>query len=334
MAKKGEEDPRWIVEAREDGKNVNAWHWTETDFSNWAKNKVNDLLANQSYENDQIEYKTKTVTTQGDVSVNTRKKKKKKTFLFYELDVTIPVEGNLKSNPSTTFKGTIQLPYISEENDDTDFEIKITVEGDSKDHQTFKDNLRSHSTTVLREKIPQMLKELRDTALGTTQLQLKQTPTAKLDKLEVVTPPTPVVTATKPSGPRLVNITVTEKFVCRPMDLFLCFVDINRVKAYAGGDAQYSGTKGGKFSLFGGAVTGEIVDIESPSKIVQKWRFSTWPEGLFSDVTMNFEEKNGKTVLSITHKGIPEGDKDRTEAGWSENFCRRIKGIFGFGGKK
>jgi hypothetical protein len=27
MAKIGETDPRWIVQKREDGKNVNAWHW-------------------------------------------------------------------------------------------------------------------------------------------------------------------------------------------------------------------------------------------------------------------------------------------------------------------
>lgn len=27
MAKVGEGDPRWIVTGREDGKNVNNWHW-------------------------------------------------------------------------------------------------------------------------------------------------------------------------------------------------------------------------------------------------------------------------------------------------------------------
>jgi hypothetical protein len=27
MAKWGEGDPRWLVESREDGKNVNGWHW-------------------------------------------------------------------------------------------------------------------------------------------------------------------------------------------------------------------------------------------------------------------------------------------------------------------
>jgi hypothetical protein len=30
MALKGQEDPRWIVANRDDGKNVNNWHWFDT----------------------------------------------------------------------------------------------------------------------------------------------------------------------------------------------------------------------------------------------------------------------------------------------------------------
>ena len=32
MAKFGEGDPRWIVEVRPDGVNVNNWHWYDTHF--------------------------------------------------------------------------------------------------------------------------------------------------------------------------------------------------------------------------------------------------------------------------------------------------------------
>jgi hypothetical protein len=39
MAKVGEGDPRWIVQNRADGTNVNQWHWTESDFTGWAKKK-------------------------------------------------------------------------------------------------------------------------------------------------------------------------------------------------------------------------------------------------------------------------------------------------------
>lgn len=46
--------------------------------------------------------------------------------------------------------------------------------------------------------------------------------------------------------------------------------------------------KGGKFKLFSGSVEGEIVDIDYPNKLVQKWRFSTWPEGIIVLLGLHF----------------------------------------------
>jgi len=338
MALKGHGDPRWIVEERTDGKNVNNWHWTETDYTSWAKNKLTEQLNNLSIETNEITVKTNGLTCTGDVSVNTRKQK---TILFYELDVTIKWEGTLNSS-GLNAKGTIHLPYISEENDDDDFEVKLTIEGDTRDHDKLKDLLRKEVIPILKQKVPTMLKELREVAIGSTKMPPKQQPSNSIEKLdsspaEVAaktsspTPtPTPSVTS-KPSGPRLVSVNVSEKFMCRPMDLYQCFVELNRVKAYAGGDATMEGSKGGKFSLFGGAVKGEFVELEPAKKIVQKWRFNSWPENLYSTVTMEFEEKNGKTNFKLTQTGIPEDDKERTEGGWRDNFLRRIKGVFGYG---
>jgi len=336
MALKGHGDPRWLVEERDDGKNVNNWHWTETDFSGWAKNRTSELLSNISIETDLVIGNTTTVETSGDVSINTRKNK---TILFYELNVNIKWKVSLKDNTSET-TGSIEIPYISEENDDTDFEIKLTVEEGSKDGEKIKESVRKFIVPLLKQKIPQMLSELREVALGTTKLQLKQAPTQKLDKLETKQPVLTTKTSSeslassttvKKSGIRVLSIKITEKFICGPVDLFQCFVELNRVRAYSGGDAQVSGEKGGKFSLFGGAVEGENVEVVFPTKLVQKWRFSSWPVDHYSTVTIELEEKNGKTILTLKQEGIPEDDKERTESGWKENFFKRIKGIFGFG---
>lgn len=50
MAKWGEGDPRWLVENRSDGKNVNQWHWEEFNKIDWAKNRLAELLV--GFEND------------------------------------------------------------------------------------------------------------------------------------------------------------------------------------------------------------------------------------------------------------------------------------------
>jgi len=356
MARKGEGDPRWIVQERDDGKNVNNWHWTETDLSGWAIEKLKELLGNFTIESKIISGKTTDITTTADVSVNTRKQK---TLLFYELHVTIKWEASLKDAEKPT-KGTILLPYISDENDLTDFEIKFTVEGESKEDEKIKDEIKQIMTPILKQKVPEMLTGLKEVALGKTNLQLKQTPVQKLDKLDSLPipatlpppaivqtnnpKPTPTTTTTtttksspatvvtiKKSGIRTATVKAQDKFICRPVDLFHCFTEANRVKAYAGGDAQINAEKGGKFNLFSGVVSGENVEVVFPTKIIQKWRFSSWPENHYSIVTIEFEDKNGKTALKLEQTGVPEEDKERTEAGWQENFFKRIKGIFGYG---
>ena len=44
MAKVGEGDERWIVKERDDGKNCNGWHWSETNLSQWSKDRLTELL--------------------------------------------------------------------------------------------------------------------------------------------------------------------------------------------------------------------------------------------------------------------------------------------------
>ncbi|XP_053057361.1 activator of 90 kDa heat shock protein ATPase homolog 2 [Acinonyx jubatus] len=52
MAKWGQGDPRWIVEEREDGTNVNNWHWTERDATSLSKGKLRNLLVGIVVENE------------------------------------------------------------------------------------------------------------------------------------------------------------------------------------------------------------------------------------------------------------------------------------------
>lgn len=38
-------DPRWLVSQRQDGANVNGWHWEEKNLMGWSKAKLDALLA-------------------------------------------------------------------------------------------------------------------------------------------------------------------------------------------------------------------------------------------------------------------------------------------------
>lgn len=226
-------------------------------------------------------------------------------------------------------------------------------------------------------------------ASAKTKLQLKVE--KKLPKLEEVNAASSSSQQSAKETPKVTSatsFTMKEKFRCSPVDLFECLVEPNRVRAYAGGDAQVSREVGGKFKLFGGSVEGENLEVVKlfsdhcaysglsfvtpkhvfwgiqykfwtlgtfscvvwylycyshnwnsfsicilyltnylylqwwigffflntrivciaillthpqvpPKKLVQKWRFNTWPEGYYSTVTIQLEEKDGKTILSL-----------------------------------
>ena len=44
MAKLGEGDARWIVRERDDGANVNGWHWSEKNLTPWSEERLRELL--------------------------------------------------------------------------------------------------------------------------------------------------------------------------------------------------------------------------------------------------------------------------------------------------
>lgn len=366
MALKGQEDPRWLVASREDGRNVNNWHWTETDFTGWCKNRLQELLVGLPLESSSISGKIESVNLTGEVSANTRKQK---LIFFYEMECTVKWEASLKDKDASAH-GSVNIPYISEENDYDDFEIKMAVDSDDKNSHLIKENVKQIITPILKAKIPQMLTELREVGANKTLLPSKggvgaaTTQGLKLDGKPITpeTSPSPPKQTTEspvtsPAAPKAstptsttpttstapaastatkkpsktVSFTTKEKFVCHAADIFMCLVDPNRVKAYAGSDAVVSNEVGGKFKLFGGYVEGENVEVNFPKKLVQKWRFNKWAEGHYSTVMIEFEESGGKTHLTLTQTGIPEDDKEHTESGWDTNFWSRIKGIFGYG---
>ena len=50
MAKLGEGDARWIVQERQDGKNVNAWHWQEKNMTSQWTQSLKEMLEGQLLE--------------------------------------------------------------------------------------------------------------------------------------------------------------------------------------------------------------------------------------------------------------------------------------------
>lgn len=100
MAKLGEGDERWIVRERDDGRNVNNWHWSETNLTEWAREKLEARLQGIVLREDArgVCKILSLDTMKGDVSVQSRKQKR---FPLYAA-ASAPA-GPVCSTASTSF---------------------------------------------------------------------------------------------------------------------------------------------------------------------------------------------------------------------------------------
>lgn len=330
MAKLGEGDPRWLVQERADGANVNNWHWTELDCSAWAKDRLTSLLKTIDETKDDCAFKITVESVTGEASVNTRKGK---VLFFYELEAKLKYEANFKDD-SKTYEGKIHIPYIGDENADGEYEIKINADGSSANDEKMKQILKTHGYAVIKEKVMQFLRELREEK---GPKNLKPTPTSPPPVAQPAAKPTTQATSsvttkeTSRSSVEIKNLDTKIKLRGPLGEVFSCFLDPNRVSAFTQSPTVLSSAPGSPFSLYGGAITGETLEVVNNTKIVQKWRMNDWPDNHFSQVTMKFETSKDGTTVQLIQTGIPVDSFERVRAGWDEKFWRRMKMMFGWG---
>lgn len=357
MAKVGEGDSRWIVADLKDGTNVGGWHWTERDVMAWSRSRLGELLAGTSLADTAAAgaQLTRVEELKGEAVVNQRKGK---LLATYELELLLAWEGTAAGAPAS---GRIRLPYISEENHDEDPELVVSVAAESPEAQACRQAILGAGKQVVLKAVHQFVAELRaggpyakgaqqpaacqpgtataggsTAASGGAQSSVAAVPAPKA----AVPAAAPKPKAATPSGDSH-SISITERFYCRPDDLYQALTDERRVQAYTQSGATMDLRPGGAFTMFGGSVSGSYVELQPGARIVQLWRFNHWPEGVHSKVTITLEEPEpGTTVLQLSQTGIPAVDKfghelrdaDRAaEEGWRHQILQRIKAVFGYG---
>mmetsp|Transcript_29423 Transcript_29423/g.47519 ORF Transcript_29423/g.47519 Transcript_29423/m.47519 type:complete len:371 (-) Transcript_29423:688-1800(-) len=364
MAKIGEGDPRWIVKERADGQNVNNWHWVERDCTAWAKSRITELLAEKSIvaEKDITVDTAKVDAITGEANANNRKGKR---IVFYELNLKLKWTGELFDSEGKSVckaDGTAEVTNLSEEQSADDLDVIVSVTGTTTGHQRLREAMRTKGISFIRKKLGQFIDEFVK-GEGDSALQRRLTPSPPVSlptdpsAAAAAAKRSPVPMSMSSSAPPLsqavkvpaatadgvVLRTITQKvqFTAPPSEIFECLLDSNRVSAYTQGHAEISRQVGGNISLFGGSVTGTIVELVPHKKIVQKWRFNDWAEGLYSTVTIDLEPSPSDPALcnlSLVQTGVPETDArghggvvDRTAQGWRMHFWEKIKLVFNYG---
>jgi len=344
MAKWGEGDPRWIVEERADATNVNNWHWTEKNATPWSKDKLKSLLEGLRMEDDDYHCEiTEVSKIEGEASANNRKAK---LFFFYEWELKAAWKGWAKNGEyaDKQFKGTIEIPNLSEEHKPQDVDINVTVTGDSDAAYSVKEFVRMRGVDKIREQLGRYIADLKIEFSQGMILPTKDS-AADLPKLDPENSKKIPDVKTALSAPvssrgsqqsigvkiQCKNLSTTEEFKCSVDELYRALTDKEMVRAFTQNMAQMDAEKGGRFSLFNGNVTGEFTELVTSKTIGMRWRFKTWPDEHYSNVTIELTQKDDGTELRLTQTGIPTAEYDRTKEGWLNYYWKSIKQTFGYG---
>jgi activator of HSP90 ATPase len=100
-------------------------------------------------------------------------------------------------------------------------------------------------------------------------------------------------------------------------------------KVTGGAPAEIENSAGGKFSCFGGMITGRNVELVEYQRIVQAWRVSNWPDGVYSIVKFELQEEGHSTRLVLDHTGFPEGADEHLAPGWKTNYWEPLAKFLG-----
>lgn len=336
MAKWGKGDPRWIVEDRPDAKNVNNWHWTEKNASGWSKETFKRLFEGFVIQDDTYQVTLKELeSAKGEASANNRKGK---LIFFFEWELKISWEGCLRETQNK-IKGNLTIPNLSEENsaDEVDVDIDVVTEGEEA--FMVKDFVRVFGTGQIRKQLGCYIMELKQkfaedmllpTKDGTKSSSTINENTAKSNFNKTVIHHEPEVKP-KPVKIRNDRLELTEEFKCTADEMYAALVIPEQVAAWTQGPVELKAEKNGQFKLFGGNIEGTFIELRPGSRIVQRWRQKDWPQGHYSMVTIEMEEAEDSTKLTIKQTQIPEEHLERTREGWKTYYFQSIKVKLGFG---
>jgi len=116
------------------------------------------------------------------------------------------------------------------------------------------------------------------------------------------------------------------RFKASPARVFEALMNSDQHAAFtANGDAEISREAGGPFSAHGGQVLGRNIEILPERRIVQAWRVSDWPDGVYSLVRFELTGEGDETKLVFEHWGFPDGARDHLDSGWKARYWEPLR---------
>ncbi|HEY4160056.1 MAG TPA: SRPBCC domain-containing protein [Polyangiaceae bacterium] len=114
-----------------------------------------------------------------------------------------------------------------------------------------------------------------------------------------------------------------------PDRVYAALTQAAQFQAFTGGlPVELDPSSGGAFKLFGGQIVGRNVECVANQRLVQAWRPTMWPEGVYSLVRIELRAQGKGTELVLDHSSFPEEMKEHLSAGWTRMYWEPLKKHF------
>lgn len=125
------------------------------------------------------------------------------------------------------------------------------------------------------------------------------------------------------------KITVSVDLRVKRDVLFHAWLDSGEHSSFSGSEAVIDPSVGGSFSAWEGYISGKILEIDAPKRILQAWRTTEFADNAAdSRLEILFESISSGTRLTLIHTNIPDGQADMYREGWEEYYFKPMLDYF------
>lgn len=133
------------------------------------------------------------------------------------------------------------------------------------------------------------------------------------------------ITGAKP--PEELHLTIT--LPVAPQVVYNAWLSNTGHRDFTGASAVIQARNGGNFSVCDGYITGILLKLEPPRRIIQSWRTADFhPLDASSTVELIFDAVPAGTRLILHHTDIPAGLSSQISAGWQVSYFEPMLGYF------
>jgi len=122
------------------------------------------------------------------------------------------------------------------------------------------------------------------------------------------------------------TIVQSATFRASPAALFELYIDSKKHSAAVGSKVTVSRRAGGRFSAFGGGLTGRNLIVNPGRMIVQSWRSRGWKKAdPDSILILTFNNAPGGGRVELVHANVPDHDYAGIKSGWVKYYWKPWK---------